>query len=98
MRFNSVKLNSSAAPSYPVAHNMLHVISTLCAARDLHMIAPRHRSVRARDSLQRSEETVKNLELCLSVQLLLLLYPDIVNPKHDMSLTISASNLNLAIS
>ena len=38
--FSSVKLNSSAVPSYHVAHDMLHVVNTWCVAHDLHTIAP----------------------------------------------------------
>ena len=45
---------------------MLQVISAQCVAHDLHTIAP--------GSLQHSEEMVENLELRLSMQLLLLLY------------------------
>ena len=52
---------------------MLHVMNARYVVRDLHTIAPRHLSVRAGDSSRRSEETVKNFELRLSVQLLLLL-------------------------
>ena len=36
-----VKFSSRAVPSYHVAHNMLHVISALFVARDLHEIALR---------------------------------------------------------
>ena len=43
---------------------MLHVLCT--------RLRPGHLSVHVGDSLRRSEEIVKNLELCLSVQLLLL--------------------------
>ena len=37
---NSVKLNSWAVPSYQMGHDMLHVISARCVARDWHTIAP----------------------------------------------------------
>ena len=52
---------------------MLHVMSARCVARDWHTIAPEPLSVRVGDSSRRSEETVKNLELRLLMQLLLLL-------------------------
>ena len=38
--FNPVKLNSWAVTSYQVENNMLHMLSALCAAHDLHKIVP----------------------------------------------------------
>ena len=50
----------------------MHVITALCAAQDLHMVVPGPMG-HVEDSSQCSEEIVNNLELCLSVQLLLLM-------------------------
>ena len=40
MHLNSAKLDSWAGPSYHVAHAMLHVTTTGCAAHDLHTTEP----------------------------------------------------------
>ena len=41
MRFKTISnLIAELSLSYHVAHGILHVISALCAARDLHTIAP----------------------------------------------------------
>ena len=66
--FSSVKLNSWTVPMYHIPRNMLHMISSWCVANDLHIIVPRHLSVRVGDSSRYSEEIVQNLELCLSTQ------------------------------
>ena len=51
------KLDTWAIPSYHVAHDMLHMKSVRCAARDLRTIAPcGHFSVRVGDSSRRSKK------------------------------------------
>ena len=39
---NSVKLSSQVVPPFHIAHDMLHTISALCAAHDLHTLCPDH--------------------------------------------------------
>ena len=67
---NSANLNSWAVPSYQVTHDMLHTMSAMCVAHDLHTIAPRplERALAAQWG-----DCKKNLELRLSIWLLLLL-------------------------
>ena len=55
--FSFVKLDSGTVPSYQVAHDMLHVKSARCVARDVHTVAPGHISVRVGDRSRCSEET-----------------------------------------
>ena len=68
---------------------MLHMTSAQCAARNLHMIAPGHLSVCVGDSSQHSEGIVTNLELHLSVRLLLLL----LLLKSDVTTCLNAKQL-----
>ena len=60
MRFKfCLKRNSWTTLSYHAAHDMLHVISALCLARNFcTRLRPGHLSVRVRDNSRRSEETV----------------------------------------
>ena len=57
--FSSVKLNSWAVPSYQVANDMLHVMSDLCIALDLHTTVPWPLEHSVGDSSWRSEGIVK---------------------------------------
>ena len=77
---HSPKLNSWAVPSYHEAHDMLYVVSALCAARDLHMIAPGPleracwRQLAAQWGYCKKKKKKKILELRLSMQLLYCCY------------------------
>ena len=71
MRLNSVKISSWAVPSYPLAHEMLHVTSAGCVAYSLHMTVPWPQNMGVRDSLW-CNYTEANFEFHLSLSLLLL--------------------------
>ena len=59
----------------PVAHDMLHVISVRCVARDLHTIAPGRLCIRVGEFATQGE-VCRNLELRLSMRSVLLSLPD----------------------
>ena len=70
---NSAKLSSWAVFSYHVAHDMLHVISARCVARDLHTIArgPLERTCWRQHAALWGE--CRNIDLRLSMRASLLL-------------------------
>ena len=60
-------LNSWAVSSFHVAHNMLHVISARCVARDLYTTAPWPLESKCWRQFAAQWGNCTNLELCLSM-------------------------------
>ena len=66
-----------------MTHDILHVMSARCVARDLHTVAPGHLNVCVGDRSRHSEEIVKNLEWRLSMRSLLINAVFVVNKKRN---------------
>ena len=71
--FNCGKLNSWAVPSYQVAHDMLHLMSTLRVAHYFHTIVPGPLQLACWRQFAVQLGNCKNLKEHLSIWLLLLL-------------------------
>ena len=76
---NSVKLNSWADPSYYMAQYMLHMMTARCVARDLHTIAPWPLERTCWRWFMAQWGDHKNLELCLSMQVVVVVPGSSIN-------------------